>query len=167
VGCAVAGPVKAATFEVFEAGTSMLLGTFDAPLTGGAVTGASFSINGGVFDVLGTGNQTLIYNSVANDLDGMLGFGVVYNSNSFNTTDIVSSPVFCGVGECPLSFDSSFAPTPGEWYLDYIPLGPGTPAALDLGFYDIALAPVPLPASALLLFGALASAFAAVRKRPV
>jgi hypothetical protein len=146
----------AATFNIFEAGTTSLLGTFEAPLGGGPLTAASISAGGGVFDVLALGSMAPVYDAVNNWITGAASpFGAVSNSVAFMTTDISDNDITCGIGECFFSLtDSSGGGAPAEWYLDYVP-GVGTPAAIDAGFYEIA--PIPLPASALLLAGALAA----------
>ena len=146
----------AATFNVFEAGTATLLGTFEAPLGGGPLTGASFSVDGGVFDVLTGGSTAPVYDAANNWVRGAANpFGSITNSVAYMTDEFGSGdPITCGVGECFFSLTSnSGGGTPNEWYLDYIP-GMGGGAAVDLGFYEIK--PIPLPATALLLAGALA-----------
>lgn len=142
----------AATFLVFEEGTTTLLGSFEAPAGGGALTSASLSFGGGVFDVLGTGGGAPIYDPVANDVDGAP-FGVVLNSVAFATTDLFSNPLLCGAGECAFQFEAALPPVPGTYFVDSI-VGGGT--AIALGAYEVVPAPIPLPAGAALLGGAAA-----------
>lgn len=153
-----ATPALPATFNIFEAGTTTQLGTFDAPVAGGAVTSAVLTLAGGVFDVLDLGAQAPVYDAVNNWIVGTgSSFGSVTNSVAFNTTDFLSNPITCQIGECVFSFtNSGGGGVPAEWYLDYIPGNPANAAPIDLGYYDIVIAPVPLPATALLLVGALA-----------
>lgn len=152
----------AATFDLFRAGTTDLLGTFEAPASGGLLTAASISVKGGVFDVLGLGSMAPVFDAVEMDVDGNGGvFGTLFNSVAFLTTDIAANPVSCGIGECVFSFEGSSGPVPGQWYVDYI--GVGGAAALAFGHYDVAAstpAPVPLPMTAVLLIGAGALLFA-------
>ena len=100
-----------------------------------------------------TGTGAPEYNAATNFVTaaGGGGFGSVYNSVAFDTTDFESNPITCGIGECVFSMTDGVG-TPGEWYLDYFASDGG--AALDLGHYEIA--PIPLPATGLLLAGALA-----------
>jgi hypothetical protein len=161
-----AGPADAATYDVFKDGTTDLLGTFEAPAVGGLLTSALMSVKGGVFDVLGVGGLAPIFDSIAMDVDGSgAPFGAVFNSVAFMTTDIAANPILCGIGECAFSFEGSAGPVPGQWYVDYVPGGNGG-AALAFGYYQIAAAAVPLPASGLLLLGAAgALAFTTRRRR--
>lgn len=162
----VPGAAQAATFSVFEAGTATLLGTFDAPAGGGAVTAGSFGIDGGVFDVPTGLADFPAYDPVDNVIRGIAAaFGRFSNSVAYNTFDIASNPVVCGIGQCILSFTDSADPgnVPAEWYLDYIPGNPADAAALDFGYYQIA--PVPLPAGAVLLLSALGLGYAGLRRR--
>lgn len=148
---------SAATFDLFKAGTTDLLGTFEAPLDGGLLTAASVSVKSGIFDVLGLGGMAPVFDAVEMDVDGNGGvFGTLFNSVAFLTTDIAANPVNCGIGECVFSFEGSSGPVPGQWYVDYV--GVGGAAALAFGHYDVVVstpAPVPLPITAVLLVGAL------------
>jgi hypothetical protein len=149
----------AATFNIFEAGTTTLLGTFEAPLGGGALTTASISVDGGLFNVLDGGTSAPVYDAVNNWITGAGDpFAGITNSVAYNTTDIAMNPITCGVGECVFALTDSSGPgVPPEWAIIYLP----GPASIDFGFYEIQ--PVPLPATALMLAGALA-AFGAVRR---
>jgi hypothetical protein len=161
----VSAPVSAATYDVFKDGTTDLLGTFEAPIAGGLLTSALLSVKGGVFDVLGAGGLAPIFDAVALDVDGSgAAFGAVFNSAAFATTDIAANPILCGIGECVFSFDGRSGPVPGQWYVDYIPGGNGG-AALAFGYYQIAAAAVPLPASGLLLLGAIGVMATSARRR--
>jgi hypothetical protein len=163
----VAGPAGAATYDVFKDGTTDLLGTFEAPSVGGLLTSALMSVKGGVFDVLGVGGMAPIFDAVAMDVDGSgATFGSVFNSVAFMTTDIAANPILCGIGECVFSFDGRSGPTPGQWYVDYVPGGNGA-AAIATGYYQIAAAAVPLPASGLLLLGAAGALALSTRRRRV
>lgn len=162
-----AGPAGAATYDVFRAGTTDLLGTFEAPAAGGLLTAASLSVSGGIFDVLGAGGLAPIFDAIGFDVVGSGGpFGAVLNSVAFATTDIAANPILCGIGECAFSFFGSFGPTPGEWHVDYVPGGVGV-AALAFGHYQVAPSAVPLPASGLLLLGAAAALALSTRRRRV
>lgn len=161
----IASTAGAAVFDVFEAGTTTLLGSFEAPATGGAVTSGSFSVDGGMFDVLGIGPLEPLYNATDNWITGTPGgFGAFFNSVAYNTTDISSNPITCGVGECVLSFTSSGDPgvSPAEWYLNYLPDGG---AAIDFGYYEIKPGIIPLPAGAILLLSALGFGGLILRRR--
>ncbi len=152
----------AASFELYEEGTDTLLGSFEAPDAGGLLTAASIAVGGGIFETLGAAGQTPTYDAVANDVDGSgAAFGYVYNVNVFDTFDISSNPITCGIGECAFQLEGAFGGTPGEWYLDYLPAGG---AAIDLGYYEVRAAIVPVPASGLLLLGAVGVLAARRRK---
>ena len=127
----VAAPAAAATFNVFQAGTNIQFGSFDAPVGGGALTSASFSLAGGVFDTLGAGPAAPVYDAVNNWVVGAgITFSEITNSVAFNTVDLFTNPITCGIGECRLSLiDSGGGGAPAEWYLDHLPLA--TP--IDLG----------------------------------
>jgi hypothetical protein len=161
----VAAPASAATYDVFKDGTTDLLGIFEAPAAGGLLSSALLSVKGGVFDVLGAGGLAPVFDAVALDVDGSAApFGAIFNSAAFATTDIAANPILCGIGECAFSFDGRVGPVPGQWYLDYVPGGNGG-AALAFGYYQIAAAAVPLPASGLLLLGAVGMMAASARRR--
>jgi hypothetical protein len=120
-------------------------------------------VDGAVYDVLGTGSSAPVYDALNNWITGNGDpFGAIFNSAPYMTVDIGDNPISCGAGECVFSLtDSSGGGVPPEWYLDYVPVM-GTPAAIDFGNYEIK--PIPLPASALLLAGALAG-LPALRRR--
>lgn len=145
----ISGSANAASYDMFSAGTSNLLGTFEAPAAGGEFTAISFSISGITFDVLGTGAQAPTYFLTDNDVDGM-------SENSMASG-------ICGVGECFLSFfTKADAMTPGEWAVDK--LVPGDYVHITGGYYDIEMSVVPLPSS-LLLFGSALIGLGLVRRR--
>jgi len=152
--CTCAFPAIAGTFSVVDVGSSVVLGTFEAPDAGGAVTAGSFTLEGGVFDTLGTGSEAPLYDAANNWVTGTPGgFGGFYNSVAFNTFDFLNNPLSCGVGECVFSLTSSSgSPVPAEWHVDYLPNG-GAPIAL--GNYTVETAAIPLPASVLLLLSGL------------
>jgi hypothetical protein len=161
----VSAPATAATYDVFKDGTTVLLGTFDAPVAGGLLTSALMAVKGGIFDVLGVGGLAPNFDAVDLDVDGSgAPFGAVFNSAAFATTDIAANPILCGIGECAFSFDGRSGPVPGQWYLDYVP-GGGGGAALAFGYYQVAAAAVPLPASGLLLLGGVGLMAASARRR--
>lgn len=151
-----AGTANAATFNIFNISTSNLLGTFEAPAAGGAVTSMSVSVAGHVFDMLGTGSLAPIYHSASNDLSGTPG-GIG------GTTNSAASGV-CGIGECVFTFERSVLPTPGEWHVEKI-LPLSEQANITGGFYEIKMSAVPLPASIPLLVGALGLMAFVGRKR--
>lgn len=154
---AVSTPLQAATFQVFESGSATLLGTFEAPQAGGSLTAAAFNLQGGTFDALLAGAQAPVYDAGNGWVTGAGSpFGGIANTLAFDTLDLFSNPITCGVGECVFSMTSSGGGgAPAEWYLDYLPASPADAAPIDFGFYDVQLAPVPLPATGLLLFAAL------------
>ena len=156
-----ASAAAAAVFNIFEAGTTTLLGTFEAPLGGGPLTAASISLKGGVSDVLDAGSTAPVYDATNNWITGAGSpFGGISNSAAYDTTDIAMTPITCGIGQCVFLLTDSAGPmVPPEWSLNYLPMGG---AVLDFGFYDIEL--IPLPATGLLLAGALAG-LAALRRR--
>jgi len=136
---------NAATFDIFEAGTIVQLGSFNAPAAGGTVTSMTVNVSGFSFDVLGLGMQAPVYNLATNDLGGTASsMGAIFNS---------AASGICGIGECAFSFFSIYDDTiPGEWYVDKVfPLG--DQQSISFGFYEIQVSAVPLPA-ALPLFGA-------------
>ena len=161
---------NAASYDVFKDGTTNLLGTFEAPAAGGLLTSALLTVKGGVFDVLGAGGLTPIFDAIVNDVDGSgAPFGAVFNSVAFITTDIASNAVLCGIGECAFSFEGASGVVPGQWYVDYVP-GGGGGAALAFGYYQVAPSPVPVSASGGFLLvsgGLLASAATRRRKKPL
>ncbi|MCB1364765.1 MAG: hypothetical protein KDK02_11625 [Rhodobacteraceae bacterium] len=153
------GGAAAATFNLFEAGTTTLLGTFQAPGAGGAITAMSVTVAGITFDTLGTGTQAPSYDAADNDIGGTgASLGAVYNSAAVG---------ICGVGECAFSFYPIYdfaTPIPGEWYADKVfPLT--DQQSISLGFYEVALAPIPVPATAFLQFSALGLAGALAWRR--
>ena len=162
-----AGPAGAATYDVFTAGTTNLLGTFEAPAAGGLLTAASLSVAGGIFDVLGAGGLAPLFDAIDFDVVGPSGgsLGAVFNSVAFATT-VAANPILCGIGECAFSFFGSSVSTPGEWHVDYVPGGVGV-AVLGSGYYQVAPSLVPLPASGLLLLGAAAALALSTRRRRV
>ncbi|MBT8409577.1 MAG: hypothetical protein KJN93_08130 [Alphaproteobacteria bacterium] len=166
---AVAAPVQSATFQVFESGSATLLGTFEAPQAGGALTAAAFVLEGGTFDALLGGAEAPVYDAGNGWVTGAGGpFGGIANSLAFNTADLFANPITCGIGECVFSMTSSGGGgAPAEWYLDYLPANPADAAPIDFGFYDVQLAPVPLPATALLLLAALGGGLVVSRRRGI
>lgn len=153
----VALPASAATFRITDVGSSTLLGTFDAPTTGGVITAMTVSVGGVTYDTLGTGAIAPVYNAGTNDLGGFGGpLGAVFNS--------VASGI-CGVGECAFSVYPIYdfvTPIPGEWYTDKVaPVG--EEQSLGFGFYSVA--PVPLPPALLSIVVALAALVALARRQ--
>ncbi|MGI9388640.1 MAG: VPLPA-CTERM sorting domain-containing protein [Boseongicola sp.] len=159
-------PADAGTFSVFEDGTPTLLGNFDAPDAGGAITSGSFSLAGGVFDTLGVGTMAPTYDAGNSWIVGTgSSFGSFANSIAFATTDLFTNPITCQIGECILSFtNSGGGGVPPEWYLDYIPPVIANAAPIDFGYYEIKTNEIPLPAAAYLLIGAL-GALITLRRR--
>ena len=146
----------AATFNIFEAGTTTLLGMFEAPAGGGALTSAMISTDGGVFDVLDLGSTAPVYDAASNWITGAMSpFGGISNSVAYATSDVDMNPVNCGIGECVFVLTSSAGMEPPEWSLNFLPMA-GPAAVIDFGRYEIAPKPMPLPPTALLLLaGAL------------
>ena len=150
---------EAASYNIINDGSSALLGTFDAPTTGGAITSISVSVGGVTYDSLGTGSQSPTYNAATNDLGGAggVGLGAVYNS--------VASGI-CGIGECAFSFFPIFdfvTPIPGEWYADKV--APGQQQSLGFGHYRVVPAIVPAPPSILAMLAAIAALAGLARRR--
>lgn len=160
---ATAAGADAATFTVFSAGSSDVLGSFEAPAVGGPLSAALLLVKGGVFDMLGTGSLAPVYDPTLPDVHGAGGsIGAVFNSVAFDTTDVSDNPITCGIGECAFSFFDKFDAAPPEWHLDYVVDGG---AALAFGRYEIAAATVPLPASGAAMLGALFAVGLATRRR--
>ena len=150
---ATIGAAQAATFTVFDEAPDAslsVLGTFEAPATGGPLTAASIVYDGITFDILGAGGATPVYDAGDNEVDGVSGFGLVYNSTPFSFSDGFGT-YDCTVGLCAFGFEDrggGYPTNAGEWYIDH----PDAPYAL--GLYQIEPAAVPVPA----LGGALAIA---------
>ena len=164
---ALASPAFSVTYNVYEAGTTDLLGNFDSPETGGLLTSAYFALEGGVFTTLAAGNSAPTYDATNNWVRGAGGpFGGVINSIAFNTTEFGSGdPITCDIGKCVFSMTSSSGGgVPPEWYLDYVDSGGGG-AAIALGHYEIKIAPIPLPAAGLLLAGGVVALFSLGRRQ--
>lgn len=165
------GPAAAvvADYEVFAAGTDTLLGTFRADdAAPGPLLSASFGAGGlGAFDVLGTGALTPAWDPATGYVTGLpagSGFGAVFNSAVFDVDVIGEGLRTCEPGACAFSLtDASDPGLPGEWYVDYLPPD-GVAGAVATGFYEVRLAPVPVPAAGLVLLGAL-GALGALRGR--
>ncbi len=153
----LAGSASAATFQVFDA-LDTRLGTFEAPAAGGQLSTASFEIGGIVFDGIDPADVPE-FRPAFNDLTGP---GATIFANFFNTAAAGS----CGAGDCALFFEK---------------INPGPPdvftfAAFDtitfeqLGGGNYRVAPIPLPATGLLmaaaLLGAAALRSAAARRGP-
>lgn len=138
---------RAASFDIFKAGSAIQLGSFIAPAGGGVVSSMSVNVSGLSFDVLGTGMQAPMYNLANNDLRGTgSSMGAAYNS--------IASGI-CGIGECAFSFFSIYDPLiPGEWYVDKV-LPLGEQESISLGYYEIQPSAIPLPTSILLFASAL------------
>lgn len=158
-----AGPAAAVTadYEVFAAGTDTLLGTFRADdAAAGPILSASFAPPGiGTFDVLGTGSLAPTWDPGTGFVTGSpvgAGVGAVFNAAVFDVDVTGEGLRTCGIGECAFSLTDSGGPgVPGEWYVDYLPPA-GVPGSVATGFYEVRLAPIPVPAAGMLLIGALA-----------
>lgn len=152
-----AGVASGITFNIYSAGTQNVLGMFHAPMGGGAITSMSVTVGGITYDQLGTGSQAPQYNKAANDIGGTgSSLGAVFNSTAMEP---------CGPGNCAFSFYAIYDPLiPGEWYSDKIaPVG--KEKSLSLGFYEIKLAAVPIPASTAFLLTAIAALVLTYRRK--
>lgn len=145
--------VHSATFEIdFSVnGTMGILGTFQAPTLGGAVSDFEVTLSGVIFDTQINGGA-FEYDPVTNDFTNFAGFPGFTNS---------MAAASCGIGAC---------------FLELYPIGDGSPgdylavdaalANIDDGTrYLINPAPIPLPAGAALLLTALAGLGAARLRR--
>ena len=143
---------NAATFNIdFSGGASTVLGTFDAPLAGGAVTNFSVTLSGVTFDTSTGAATTFTYNPVINEFAYTGGFASFTNS---------ANNVLCPAGGCFL-----------EIYPDPTPAIPGDYLAIDASLSNIdagtkylinpvpLIAPVPLPPALPVAFIALGFLF--------
>ncbi|MEM1273664.1 MAG: hypothetical protein AAGF88_07600 [Pseudomonadota bacterium] len=135
----------AATFSVdFSVnGTMGVVGTFEAPATGGVVSNFSVTLSGVTFDTQ-VGGGAFEYNPTVNDFENYSAFPSYSNSVATG---------LCAIGAC---------------FLEIYPIGDGTPGdylAIDAALaniddgtkYLIGPSAIPLPASAALLLAALGS----------
>lgn len=161
-----AGPSLAATFALTDPNGGESLGLFQAPSMGGLLTEASLFRLGGLFSVLDAGSTAPLFNAAANELRGATTqFGGVSNAAAFVTVPDSGSGVLCAIGKCVFTFESRIASNPGDWFIFLLDDGGMAIDTLDQGQYEIAPAPVPLPASLPLLLGASVGLVALSRKR--
>lgn len=148
----LAAPISAATYDVFDDGSDLKLGSFEAPETGGLFTSASFTYLGALFSMLGADEAAPRYHADTKDISGASGggFGYVFNSEAF-VAESLGEMINCGIGQCAFFFETAFDDTPGSWYLEKL-IGEG--ANFELGYYYVEPAAIPLPATGVMLLGA-------------
>jgi hypothetical protein len=158
---ALVTPASAATYNV-SLGSAQ--GVFNAPLGGGLISSFSVTLGNTVFDVLGIGAAAPVYNPILNLTTGLFdiefrGFGQP-TGNVFNS----AASAQCPVGQCVLQL---FDTTNGVNSPDFLAFNTVTFQNVAFGTYmiDPTPAPVPLPATGLLLGAALAGAGAILRRR--
>ena len=122
--------------------------TFTAPMGGGAVSDFSITLAGVTYDTPDAGSPAL-YDPVDNDISAA-GSQFGYFSNS------IAAPG-CPVGDCVLEFENRADPLIPPVYAAYNTVNLGT--VFTGGFYEITVAPVPLPAGLVLLLTALLAVF--------
>ena len=117
-------------------GSQGYTGSFAAPFAGGAVSAFTANIGGVIFDVQDSVGA-IVYDAAVNDFTTTISFT---NSNATG---------LCPVAACDLTLFPDPSPIPG----DYQAIAPDFSNFDDGTKYSISL--VPLPATALLLLGAL------------
>ena len=139
----LAAPATAATvtYNIAMGGQNT---TFTAPMGGGAVSDFSITLAGVTFDTPDAAMPPL-YDPVSNDISAA-GSQFGYLSNS------IAGPG-CPVGNCVLEFETAFDPLIPPAYAAFNAVDLGTVFAF--GYYEITVAPVPLPAGLVLLLSAL------------
>jgi hypothetical protein len=147
------GMASAATFQIdfSVSGTMSIFGSFEAPITGGLVTGFEVTLSGVTFDTQVSGGA-FEYDPVTNDFINYTGFPAFTNS---------VATALCGAGACGLELYPTNDGSPG----DYLAVD-ALLANIDDGTKYLIVPPaIPLPATALLLLGALACIGAARLRR--
>lgn len=145
-----AEPAEAVVFNVFDSGSTALLGSFDAPGGGGQVSSPIFEVAGITFDVIDPADVPE-YRPSLNDLTGPGGtiFANFYNS---------AAEGGCAPGACVLFFESENGGT-------YVYGGINEDTFENIAGGDYAIAPIPLPAGGALLLAGLFGAAMLGRRR--
>jgi len=154
--CGTAGVADAATVK-YQIEINSTIGMFEAPSDGGLLSSFEITLGGVTFDTLGEGVSAPVYDAINNDIRG----------NPSTEADIRNSlaGAGCPVLSCILSLEDSVDPGVVPPLYAIFPVIDGIPGTVtSAGEYTITPpAPIPLPASLFLLFGALAS-FAGLSK---
>lgn len=139
-------PAHALMFDVFDSGSTALLGSFDAPGGGGQVSSATFEVAGITFDVIDP-TDVPEYGPALSELTGP---GGTIFANFFNSA---AEGGCLSPGSCVLFFESEN----GGTYV-YGGINGDTFENIAGGFYEIApqIAPIPLPAGGVLMLSGLA-----------
>lgn len=158
-GIMITPSAQAASFNIAIAGET---GLFDAPAAGGLLSSFSITLNGVTYDSLSAGPGAAVYQAVDNDIRGNPGTEAFILNSTAGTG--------CLALECVLSLESSVDPGVIPPLYALFPLDMGIPGTVtQSGEYMISAVPsvdpVPLPASVLLLGGAL-GLIAGLRRLP-